>query len=120
MILGLPEMGDIIGEKNFLEVIKFVASAVFASGSKHHSLLLADFRPIGAIWFLFALFWCKTIYNYIALKSNYKYIVASLIAIIATCMDYYLINLPLAILPGLSAMMYYGIGNYVKENTLPR
>lgn len=105
---------------DLLEVPKEVCAAFFASGGTHSSLWLSEFRPIGAIWFLVALFWCKNIYNYIFVSDyKWKYMLVIVLSICATLVDRYLINLPFAILPGLSAMIFYMIGNFVKEHSIP-
>lgn len=104
---------------DWLEVPKEICAVLFASGGDHQSLYFASFRPIGAIWFLVALFWCKVIYNLLNTHKN-SYWIIPIISIAATLTDRYLINLPFAILPGLSALVYYMIGHIVKECSIPK
>lgn len=108
---------------DYFEVPKEICATIFVSGATHSSLLLGDFRPIGAIWFLVALFWCKVVFNY--LQGNIKnsslfYFITVNISIIATLIDRYLINLPFAILPGLSALIFYLLGYIAKNHQLPK
>lgn len=108
-----------ISKCDLWEVPKEIAAAAFGSGGYHHSFLLAKVRPIGAIWFLLALFWCRTFFNIINVRHNHPFLTAGIVAIIATLIDYYIINLPFAILPGLSAMMFYALGYYFKIKETP-
>ena len=95
-----------------IEIIK----TIYCSGSPHHSMLLPNIPSIGAIWFLMALFWCRLIYTIISSRYfNYRYFVGGGISIVATLIDYYIINLPFAILPGISAIMFYSIGDFLKS-----
>ena len=108
-----------IGDNINVKLIELgIVSALFGSGSGHSSLIWGKKPAIGAIWFLLALFWCRVIYNYIACKTKQKYIIAGFVAILATLIDRYLINLPLAILPGLSGMMFYLIGDWLKSHRI--
>lgn len=98
-----------------------VFAAFYGSGSEHSSLYMSDVPTIGAIWFLLALFWCKNVSNAVYFFSRstivrYASIVG--ISISAMLIDVHLINLPFAILPGLSASIFFIIGIYVKENGL--
>ena len=96
-----------------------IISALFGSGSSHSSLIWGKMPAIGAVWFLLALFWCRVIYNFIACKTQHKYLIVSFVAILATIIDRYLINLPFTILPGLSAMMFYLVGDWLKNHNVP-
>ena len=92
--------------------------ALFGSGAYHGEVIWSQFPTIGMIWFLLALFWCRLIYNYITQNfSKYKCCIAGSLAVTATLVDNYLINLPFAILPGLSAMMFYMLGNILREHS---
>lgn len=106
-------------KNHYLEIPKQLAATFFASGGYHHSLILAKFRPIGAIWFLVGLFWCRVLFNFLAYKVSNYYHICIIIAILATMLDYYVINLSFAILPGLSALMFYSIGHYFKTHHIP-
>lgn len=91
---------------------------LYASGAHHSSLYGANFPNIGPTWFLFALFWCKLAGNFF-LEKKLNYLLIVVIALMATALDYYLIHLPLAILPGLSALTFFVIGYVVKQYGLP-
>ena len=89
----------------------------FGSGQYHASPIWGDFPTIGMIWFLLAMFWCRVIYNIISkLPTLYKYLTGAVVAMIATMIDNFIINMPWGILTGLSAIMFYMLGNALKEN----
>lgn len=93
-----------------------IISCIFGSGSFHSSLILGHVPYIGAIWFLLAIFWCRLFYNVIlqSFKSlRAQHFACIGLAIIATLLDCYLINLPFSILPGLSAIIFFMIGNSI-------
>lgn len=97
-------------------IVKWGIAALCANGSSMHtSLFLADIPPIGAIWFLPALFWCKNIFNILYRQTSHWLIASIVIAIAAIILDCKVINLPLAILPGLSALIFYSIGVVIRE-----
>lgn len=100
-------------------VMNTVIAAIYASGSNHTSLIGGNLPAIGAIWFLFALFWCRFFYNGICkLTNNIKVPIIIAISVSAILIDRYLINLPFAILPGLSSMVFYLIGDYAKHHKI--
>ena len=89
----------------------------FGSGQYHASPIWGDYPTIGMIWFLLAMFWCRVIYNIISkLPTLYKYLTGAVVAMIATMTDNFVINLPFGILTGLSAVMFYMLGNALREN----
>ena len=59
-------------------------AAFWGSGYHHYSLFWGDVQPIGAIWFLLALFWCRIAYNIIMTKVGHPRIVCLLIAVLST------------------------------------
>ena len=94
-----------------------LVKAGYCSGSRHHSMYLSEVPSIGAIWFLMALFWCRFVYNILSIKYlKHKYLIGGGISVVATLIDYYVINLPFAILPGLSAIMFYALGDFLRSN----
>ena len=94
-----------------VDIKYWLIAMVYGSGSVNHSsLLLSKVPPIGAIWFLLALFWCKNIYNVVNHYTKKSMIVSFLLSVAAILLDKYLINLPLAILPGIGAVMFYALG----------
>lgn len=117
ILLCFNVLQSLVGEEKNTDVITTgIVSALFCSGSGHSSLIWGNIPAIGAIWFLLALFWCRVVYNYIACKTQHKYLIAGIVAIFATLLDRYLINLPFTILPGLSGMMFYLIGNWLNTH----
>ena len=106
-----------VGEdKNTGIIMGGIIAALYGSGTTHTSPILGNVQPIGAIWFLLALFWCRVVYNAISCNTKYRFLVAGIIAVLAILLDRYVINLPFAILPGLSAMMFYLVGDWLRNN----
>ena len=77
-----------------------------------------DFPTIGPIWFLLALLWCKLIYYSIAkitilLKiDQWIHLIVCIVSLGALCVSYYY-SVPLSILQGLHAVLYFHIGHYL-------
>lgn len=99
-------------------IVRAIKCVFFGSGAYHGDVLWGEFPTIGMIWFLLALFWCRIVYSIIAKYApKHKYLIAGTVAISATAIDNYIINLPWAILPGLSAIMFFMFGNLYRNNT---
>lgn len=92
-------------------------SVIYGSGTIHESPLFGDVPPLGAIWFLLALFWCRLFYGLLCKKfdSVRCVVFAIVISIAATIVDVHVVNLPFSILPGLSAMAFFMIGNMANK-----
>lgn len=102
--------------KDDVDMKYWLVAMAYGSGSVNHSSpLLAKVPAIGAIWFLLALFWCKNIYNVVNHYIKNPTVASLLLSGVAILLDKYVINLPLAILPGIGAMMFYALGHYVKQ-----
>ena len=101
-------------DKAFALKYSFIA-CIFGSSGNHASLLWAAAPHIGIGWFLPALFWCRQFFNYIDTQANHATLFIIFLAFIATITDYYLVNLPFALLPGVSAMVFYQIGSWVRN-----
>lgn len=91
-----------------------ILSIIVASGSKGNPTFLADYS-IGAIWFLLAMFWCRTSYNYLQniFTNNFKALGGGVVAIslISIVIGNYIL-IPTNILQGTGAMMYFLVGHY--------
>jgi fucose 4-O-acetylase-like acetyltransferase len=103
-----------------ISIIKFFLKAfIHADTEDHTSIIWAHVPKIGPIWFLFALFWCRTFYNFIDISSlSHKNLLVILISIVSVITDRYVINLPFSLLPGLSAMVFYLIGKFIRSHQL--
>ena len=101
---------------NYRQVIYYIAAAFIGSGGSTRSCLYLSHVPsIGAIWFFPALFICKNIYNYISIYSIQKRMFySSIIFVCATIIGRYLIFIPFSVLSGLSAIIFYAIGDFFK------
>ena len=105
----------ILGCHNEYPLLHYVFAQFYGAGSPHHSPYLGSLPWAGAIWFLLAMFWCRLFFNILFTGTVRNYCLIGGIAISATIIDYYVINLPFAVLPGLSAMMFYMMGNLVNK-----
>lgn len=91
--------------------------AMWGSGAYHGDVIWGQLPTIGMIWFLLALFWSRVVYNAIVkIIPKYKYIIGGLLAVVATVVNNYVIDLPCAILPGLSAIMFFMLGSFLREH----
>lgn len=103
-----------------LSGLKTVAMGfVWANGSINHtSLYFSNVEMVGAIWFLFAMFWTRVIFNALYTKFNNSTVVGLCCIVLsagAIILDRKVINLPFAILPGISALMFYWAGHKIKD-----
>lgn len=96
-------------------MLSIIAASLIGSGSPHSCLYLSQLPSIGAIWFFPALFVCKNVYNSLAVYDIKKRLIYSItIYVIATIIGRYIIFIPFSILCGLSAIIFYAIGDYIK------
>ena len=89
--------------------------AFYASAGNHTSYYLSWVPDIGVIWFLPAMFVCKNVFNILCKLPNGGVLI-TIVAITATIIDVYLVNLPLGILVGCSAMVFFQIGFVLKTH----
>ena len=96
----------------FIDIIKAI---IYATGEA------VDFpvqvRAIGALWFLWALFWSQIIYYWLCKISKKKFIIVVVLAIVSAITSNYVI-LPLSIQQGCFALPYIFIGSYIKEHNI--
>lgn len=101
---------------DFDEIVYYIEAMFVGSGGIHPCLYFSDPPIIGAIWFLPALYVCKNTYNCLqAYGCREKLFISSVIFIVSTLIGYYLLFLPFSILSGLSAMIFYSIGDALKS-----
>ena len=98
---------------NNSDLTYYLFASIWGSGTQHTCLYLADYPKIGAIWFLPALLICKNLYNMI--KPNKKFIYSSILFIIATILGRYVLYIPFSFLSGVSALIFFAIGDYLKK-----
>ena len=91
---------------------RYAFASIWGSGTIHKCKFFADFPIIGAIWFLPALLVCKNVYN--ALPNRNRLLISSFIFVVATIVGRYIIFIPFSVLSGLSAIIFYAIGDYLK------
>ena len=93
-------------------------AAAYASGSMGHtSHYMAWVPSVGVIWFLWALFWCKVLYNTLfRLMRHWCMPVCVALSVLAVALDRFVVNLPLAILPGVSATVFYAAGHWLRSH----
>lgn len=90
----------------------FQASAI-GSGGTHDGLVGGGVPFIGAIWFLPALLVCKNVYNMLPVKGRLLYSLG--IFLLATIVGRYFLFVPFSVLCGLSAIIFYAIGDILKS-----
>lgn len=90
----------------------YAIASFVGSGTRHSCKLLSDLPVIGAIWFLPALLVCKNTYNLLPKRNRILY--SSVIFVVATIIGRYVIFIPFSVLSGLSAIIFYAIGDYLK------
>lgn len=104
--------------QDYVPLLNSLVASFWGNGSNNHSSsCFANIPSVGAIWFLLALFWCKNIYNIIP-KTKYTICIVILLSVVATLTDRYLVNLPFTLLPGLSAIVFYAVGNLAKQKKI--
>lgn len=99
-------------------VLRWIAAAIWGSGAPHNAPIMGGFPAIGAIWFLFALFWCRNIFLFLTYKISsiaWLGVYCALISISATIIDNFIISLPLAFLPGCGAIIFYYAGYVLRS-----
>lgn len=102
--------------KENVDLKYWLVASLFGCGSPNHSsLYLAHVPVIGAIWFLLALFWCKTLFNIIHRYSKHWLSISVLASLLAIVVDTRLVNLPFAFLPGVGALMFYAFGYFIRS-----
>lgn len=69
----------------------------------------------GAVWFLLALFWCRLFFCYLYTKTHNWLVLSVFISVIASGFGYYIVNPPLGIVIGMSALVFFSIGKALKE-----
>lgn len=105
----------IVRSGNFSSVKTYIIASLWGSGTIHKCMICPGLLPIGAIWFLPALFVCKNVYNIIPTEK--RFIVSAIVFLVATLLGRYVIYIPFSILCGLSAIIFYAIGDYLKGVT---
>lgn len=112
LLSGVKGLGHDEGLSGFLWGFE---ATLWGSGSHYSKALFADLPVIGAVWFLLALFFCKTVYNGLcnAMGDKYQYAAIS-VSVLATVACQY-VYMPLSLLPGLSAMLFYWLGQKFRE-----
>ena len=91
----------------------YAIASLWGNGTKHTCRFLGDSPIIGAIWFLPALLVCKNTYN--LLPSKNRLLFSSTIFVLATVIGRYLVFIPFSVLSGLSAIVFYAIGDFLKR-----
>lgn len=105
-----------IGMTGILENAKsWILAALYGSGTFTH-FLKWNFRIIGAIWFLLAMFWADVIFHFL-LKSKNPYVWGTVLSIIG----YFtakIVWLPMSVQAGLSAIFFIQIGYFIKQKNM--
>ncbi len=86
---------------------------LFGNNGSPHALYKTPL--CGAVWFLLALFWCRLYFNFIYTKTRHWLILSAIISVVASYFGYYIINPPLGILIGMSALVFFSIGKALND-----
>lgn len=115
VFVGLSMLiGKITNIKEGMEAVAFANARPI--NSVHFGLM----PTIKILWFLPALFWCKTVYNLINNYTDFGY----LSIFIYACVSYLAlitvnnVNFPLGIQAGMTALVFYDAGVKIKNNSL--
>ena len=100
-----------LGNSSYLHYY-FIASLVGKGDEYHICKWLSTLPSIGAIWFFPALLVCKNTYN--AIPNNKRLLYSALIFICATLIGRFVLFIPFSVLSGLSAIIFYAIGDKLK------
>ena len=104
-----------ISIKDSLNYIKMI---FFANGYFIDAKVWGNIVPIGILWFLPALFWCRLFYNNIIVCNKYLNVI--LLSVIISLVSIYvggkIINLPLGIFSGGQAVVFYMLGHKYHNN----
>lgn len=117
-LIILYKLALFIYNNNSGPLIRSLIASLWGSGSNNHtSLYFANIPSVGAIWFLLALFWCKNIFNILP-QNKHLFETVLILSILATLTDRYLVNFPFTILPGISAIVFFGAGHFIKQRKI--
>lgn len=101
---------------HFRAVLYYSVAMLIGSGSSHTCLFLSHLPNIGAIWFFPALLVCKTVYNCLSrFCIEKRMLLALIICLAATLIGRYVIFIPFSVLSGLSAIIFYAIGDLYQK-----
>lgn len=87
----------------------YLKMKIFADGYYNDTKIWGNMPPIGILWFLPALFWCRIIFNNIQ-TYKYNYLIAIFISITSVYLGKNIINIPFGILEGGQAVIFYMMG----------
>lgn len=93
-----------------IDILKYLLSVIWGAGFKMQNP--SGIEPIGAIWFLLAMFWAQVIYNYSPKDKRVKFIFFFLIALIGWSIGIYY-WLPLDICVAMVAILYLWMGESI-------
>ena len=90
---------------------------VWASGSNGGSCMYHDIPAIGALWFLFALFWASLIFSFLQSMqlSLGKLICVEFALFCFAVWSFRYIRLPFSIQSGMAAVIYLHVGHYLRK-----
>jgi fucose 4-O-acetylase-like acetyltransferase len=106
---------DLYGNVTFPnETIKWFRICFY--GSYNPNVPLGNW--VGPVWFLIALFWCRTAFSFLFSDDKKKNVIYFVVIPMVISYIFKFIYVPLYVLQGLTALIFYYIGYYVKENDL--
>ena len=110
--------GDSIWDASIVRIVR----PIYSTGLRYwFGPIKTGYESTGLlVWFLFALFWCRALYNVLVNKLKPTVlIIASLgLALLANFIDNHVFNLPFAFLPGVGAIVFFASGAWISRNKL--
>ena len=102
-------------DDDYTQFIYYLKATFLGSGSKHPCIFFSNIPNIGALWFFPALYICKNVYNILPINKKIRLIYSFIIYMCAYLLGRYVLFIPFSVLSGLSAIIFYAIGDNLKE-----
>ncbi|MBY4796987.1 acyltransferase [Collinsella sp. AGMB00827] len=116
VIVGMAARTALFQDGSVLEAIRYwTVAALYGSGAAPDSMP-ADIGAIGAIWFLWALFWARIVLSAIS-ELEYPGVYAVALFFVGVVSKEQ-IWLPLSIQPALCAVLFLWFGQYIRRSAL--
>ena len=102
----------LVSEEKNINIGQETIMFFWADGWYNNTFFFPNISPIGILWFLPALAFCRIIYNFIyQIKTIEKGVIIISLTIISILLGKYIINIPFGILEGSQALLFYWVGH---------
>lgn len=107
----------LVSEEKNINIGQETIMFFWADGWYNNTFFFPNISPIGILWFLPALAFCRIIYNFIyQIKTIEKGVIIISLTIISILLGKYIINIPFGILEGSQALLFYWVGHQYSIN----